>query len=595
MSQLMLADNLMLPIEAVTETFAILGKRGKGKTNTAVVLVEELIGAGLPTVVIDPTGVWWGLRSSADGKRAGLPVVIFGGEHGDLPLEATAGILVADTVVDHRHPVVIDLSGLSKTSGRRFVTEFLERLYHRNREVLHIAIDEADLFAPQRVGADTARMLGAMDDIVRRGRAHGIGVTLITQRPAVINKDVLSQAEVLVALGMTGPRDVAAIDEWVRLHADEDDARQVKASLASLPVGTAWVWSPGWLGILRQVHVRRRRTFDSSATPKPGQKRPAAATFAPVDIAALGEQMSALVKRASEEDPKVLLARLRAAEARAERAETALTTAQAREPQTVQVPVIPLALQQALDLLNRAENQLVSELIEAARLVGNSREQITAAVAAVAAVTAAAAAAASPVAKTGTGGSPTWSKVTAAALKPGRAITSERQPTRRPPDHSEAPSGITLGKAHRAILSVLATYGSRPITSVAVLAGYSAGGGGFRNALSALRTAGLIEGRNELTITDSGRAAAGPVDPLPAGLELREHWKSQSALGRAHGLILDVLAEAYPAAVDVAEIADRAGYSADGGGFRNALSRLRTLGLVHGRGEVVLDENLADL
>ena len=443
MSQLMLAENLTLPIEAVTETFAILGKRGKGKTNTAVVLVEELIGAGLPTVVIDPTGVWWGLRSSADGKRAGLPVVIFGGEHGDLPLEVTAG-------------------------------------------------------------------------------PHG-----------------------------SGPPD-------------------------------------GWASCARFTCAAVGHST-SSATPKPGQKRPAAATFAPVDIAALGEQMSALVKRVSEEDPKVLLARLRAAEARAERAETALTTAQAREPQTVQVPVIPPALQQALDLLNRAENQLVTELIEAARLVGNSREQITAAVAAVTT------AAASPVAKTGTGGSPTSSKVPAAALKPGRAITSERQPTRRPPDHSESPSGITLGKAHRAILSVLATYGTRPITSVAVLAGYSAGGGGFRNALSALRTAGLIEGRNELTITDSGRAAAGPVDPLPAGLELREHWKSQSALGRAHGLILDVLAEAYPAAVNVAEIADRAGYSADGGGFRNALSRLRTLGLVHGRGEVVLDENLADL
>jgi len=68
---------------------------------------------------------------------------------------------------------------------------------------------------------------------------------MITQRPATLSKDILTQAEVLIALRMTGPRDVAAIDEWVRLHADEDEAREVKSSLASLPVGTAWVWSPG--------------------------------------------------------------------------------------------------------------------------------------------------------------------------------------------------------------------------------------------------------------------------------------------------------------------------------------------------------------
>ena len=118
-------------------------------------------------------------------------------------------------------------------------------------------------------------MLGAMSDLVRRGRVRGLGATLITQRPATLNKDILTQAEVLIALRMTGPRDVQAIDEWVRLHADEGEAREVKASLASLPVGTAWVWSPGWLELLRRVQVRQPRTFDSSSTPRPGQRRPA--------------------------------------------------------------------------------------------------------------------------------------------------------------------------------------------------------------------------------------------------------------------------------------------------------------------------------
>jgi DNA helicase HerA-like ATPase len=81
-----IADGLELPLDAVTETFAILAKRGSGKTYTASVMVEEFLGAGLPVCVVDPLGVWWGLRSSADGKSAGQPVVIFGGDHADVPL-----------------------------------------------------------------------------------------------------------------------------------------------------------------------------------------------------------------------------------------------------------------------------------------------------------------------------------------------------------------------------------------------------------------------------------------------------------------------------------------------------------------------------
>jgi uncharacterized protein len=82
-----LSKDLRLPVEAVTQTVAILAKRGAGKTYTAAVMVEEMLKAGLQLVVVDPVGVWWGLRSSADGQHEGLPIVIMGGEQGDLPPE----------------------------------------------------------------------------------------------------------------------------------------------------------------------------------------------------------------------------------------------------------------------------------------------------------------------------------------------------------------------------------------------------------------------------------------------------------------------------------------------------------------------------
>lgn len=71
-----IADNLSFPDAAVTQTFGILAVRGAGKSNCAAVMAEQMWSAGLPFVVVDPVGAWWGLRSAADGKAPGLPIPI---------------------------------------------------------------------------------------------------------------------------------------------------------------------------------------------------------------------------------------------------------------------------------------------------------------------------------------------------------------------------------------------------------------------------------------------------------------------------------------------------------------------------------------
>jgi DNA helicase HerA-like ATPase len=91
MTTLKLAKDLSIPASAITETFAILAARGAGKSNTAAVMAEEMFEARLPFVVVDPVRAWWGLRSSRDGKGPGLPIPIFGGKRGDVPLERGGG------------------------------------------------------------------------------------------------------------------------------------------------------------------------------------------------------------------------------------------------------------------------------------------------------------------------------------------------------------------------------------------------------------------------------------------------------------------------------------------------------------------------
>lgn len=73
-----LATDLQLPLDAVTQTFAFLAKRGVGKTYSASVLVEEFLKNGLPVIVLDPLDVWWGLRANHTGDAAGFPIVVLG-------------------------------------------------------------------------------------------------------------------------------------------------------------------------------------------------------------------------------------------------------------------------------------------------------------------------------------------------------------------------------------------------------------------------------------------------------------------------------------------------------------------------------------
>ena len=309
-AKLTIADGIVLPDEVVTETIGIVGQKGAGKTYTAKVLTEEMYRAGLPVCVLDPLGVWHGLRSSADGDDEGYPFVVLGGDHADAPIEPTSGEVIADFVIDEAAWTVIDLSHFRKAEMRRFVTAFLSKLYHANRAPLHLMCDEADLFAPQRPGKDETALLGAMEDIVRRGRARGVGITMITQRPAVIHKDVLTQIGTLICHRITGPQDRNAVDDWVRAHGSKEQRDEMMAGLASLPTGTAWVWSPQWLDLFAQAQIRTAYTFDSSVTPGRGKTRLEPRTRADVDLSSLADRIADTIERAKANDPKELRARI---------------------------------------------------------------------------------------------------------------------------------------------------------------------------------------------------------------------------------------------------------------------------------------------
>lgn len=599
MSTLQIAPDLGLPLDAITQSIALLAVKRAGKSNAAAVMAEEMYHAGLPWVAIDPKGDWWGLRSDKDGTGPGLPIPIFGGLHGDMPLLPEAGRLIADLIVDENLTCILDVSEWnSEAQQMRFLTDLGKRLFQRHGRQphpRHLFLEEADDFIPQTVRADQAPCVGAWTKLVKQGGQRGLGVTIISQRSAVVNKNALTQCDTLIAMRTTGPQDRKAISDWVSYHAV---ARELVDSLPGLDDGEAWVCSPHWLAkrglpAIQKVRFRRRATFDSGATPTMERNARPPATLADIDLGALAGQMEEVTAKAAQDDPKALRRKVAELERRLAtgagvqqkvaaleteieglRAELAIALTKTAE----QVPV-PVLGPDAAAALERA----VESLGSVAAVVGGHADSITAA-----------------LGRTRPG-------------SPQRPAPSPRQPAPRPaqpaarapvappapPEHTSAePVGadpdFRLGKAHRAILRVLAqSPDGRERRPVAVLAGYSSKAGHFSNALGELRRAGLIEPGMPLRITDAGLEALGPDwEPLPTGVALIDYWMGQ--LGKAEREILRALLEVYPESLTRAEIAERAGYQPKAGHFGNSLGRLRSLELISGSGEMKAEDTLGE-
>src|ERR1700736_506659 len=282
-----------LPTDALDDRIAIVGTAGSGKTYAAKGFVERLLDIGARVAIVDPLGVWWGLRASADGTAAGYPVVVFGGHHADVPITAEMGGALGRLIAGEALACVVDLSELgSSAARRRFMAAFSEAVYEANKEPLHLVLDEADLWAPQRPIKGWEGLLGHIEEIVRRGRVRGFIPWLITQRPAVVHKDVLSQADILIAMKLTASQDRDAIGGWIEGQADRQEGKRILGDLPRLQRGEGYLWAPGH-GLLDRIAFPPIRTFDSSRTPKRGERIATPRTLAEVDLTAIVAALAA--------------------------------------------------------------------------------------------------------------------------------------------------------------------------------------------------------------------------------------------------------------------------------------------------------------
>jgi len=304
-----------VPRGIVTKKLAFLGQPGSGKSYAAMKAAEEMLGIDAQVVIIDPVGVWWGLRLHADGASPGIDIPIFGGLRGDIPLTPTSGALVADVIVDRRLSVVLDVSQFEHDAEKaRFVTAFAKRFYWRMKAApapVHLFLEEAHEFVPQQMSSgEDPMMLHEFKKLQKHGRNYGIGMSLISQRTAEVNKSVLWLTEIMFAFQNNAAPDRKVVIDWTA-QADKAAAREVDALLPTLGVGEAYVYSPAFLRFRGLAKIGRRSTYDSSSTPDfESEDRAPAKDLEPLDLGALTAAMAATAEEHKANDPKALKARI---------------------------------------------------------------------------------------------------------------------------------------------------------------------------------------------------------------------------------------------------------------------------------------------
>ena len=256
-----------IPPPIAGQHIVVVGNVGSGKTWTVKVFVEMILHERRRCVIWDPTGVWWGLRYRRDGLGLGFRIALIGGQFGAVPIDPDAGELYGKIIGNSDVPVILDVSELTMGERHAFATDVFQSLYHHNRRPLHLIVDESDEVAPQNPLPETRRMLGAFDRIIRRGRVRGFRSMMITQRPAVLHKNVLSQASTLIAMRLLGSQDRDAVEAWIKGQADMSQGKTMLASLPSLQIGEGWIWSPSLRQPLQKITFPSIETMDSSRTP----------------------------------------------------------------------------------------------------------------------------------------------------------------------------------------------------------------------------------------------------------------------------------------------------------------------------------------
>jgi prefoldin subunit 5 len=248
-------DVRMPVVDVLTGRGFITGKSGSGKSSSGSVILEELLDRGLSALVVDVDGEYWGLKEDYEILHVGAD------EECDLQVGPEHGSKLAELALAESVPIILDVSGfLDADRANALLRETAQALFtkekKRKRPFLML-VEEIHEYIPEGGGLDATGEL--LVKIGKRGRKHGLGIAGISQRPADVKKDFITQCDWLLWHRLTWDNDTKV----VRRVVDSDTADAVQ----DLADGEGFLMADWRDEAITRVQVRRKRTFDAGATP----------------------------------------------------------------------------------------------------------------------------------------------------------------------------------------------------------------------------------------------------------------------------------------------------------------------------------------
>ncbi|APW99268.1 hypothetical protein CHINAEXTREME_16470 [Halobiforma lacisalsi AJ5] len=249
-------DDLYLPVvELLTGRGFVTGKSGSGKSNTASVIAEELLEAGFPLLIVDTDGEYYGLKEEYEMLHAGAD------EECDIQIGPEHAEQMAELALEENVPIILDVSGyLDEDVADELLRKIARQLFVKEKKLKKpflLVVEEVHEYIPEGGGVgETGNLL---IKISKRGRKHGLGILGISQRPADVKKDFITQANWLVWHRLTWNNDTKVVGRIIDTEYSE--------LVSDLNDGQAFVQTD-WTDVeVRKVQFRRKRTFDAGATP----------------------------------------------------------------------------------------------------------------------------------------------------------------------------------------------------------------------------------------------------------------------------------------------------------------------------------------
>jgi intein/homing endonuclease/TolA-binding protein len=223
-------------------------------SNTASVVIEKLLDRGLPVMIVDIDGEYYGLKEEYEILHVGAD------DECDLVVNEEHAGKLAELALEQNVPIILDVSSfLDESDARDLLTAVARNLFAKEKKLKQpflLVVEEVHEYIPEGGGLDECgRML---IKAAKRGRKHGLGVVGVSQRPADVKKDFITQCDWLVWHRLTWENDTKVVRRI--LGSEYADA------IEGMGDGEAFVLTD-WSERVRRVQFDRKETFDAGATP----------------------------------------------------------------------------------------------------------------------------------------------------------------------------------------------------------------------------------------------------------------------------------------------------------------------------------------